>query len=49
MKRVATDVETFHLGIADLDAFLLDVVSRAVSTLRPVLVLVAAINSMMVA
>jgi len=24
MKRIATDVEAFHLGIADLDAFLID-------------------------
>jgi hypothetical protein len=24
MERIATDVEAFHLGIADLDAFLID-------------------------
>ena len=24
MKRIATDVEAFHLGIGDLDAFLVD-------------------------
>jgi hypothetical protein len=49
MKRIATDVEVFHLGFADLDPLLIDRGSRTASTFRPVLVIVAAIRLMIVA
>ena len=46
MECVALDVEPFHLGIADLDALSRRFwVSSALSILRPVFVVVAAISS----
>jgi hypothetical protein len=46
MELIAGEVEAFHRGLADLDAlFFIAAVSSALSTLRPVLVVVAAINS----
>jgi hypothetical protein len=45
MELIAADVEGFHLGFADLDALLVARVSSMLSTFRPVLVVVAPINS----
>jgi hypothetical protein len=45
MECVALDVERLHLGIADFDAPFIGGVSSALSTFRPALVVVAAINS----
>jgi hypothetical protein len=44
MGLIASDVEAFHFGFADLDAFLVRM-SSALSTFRPVLVVVAPISS----
>jgi DDE superfamily endonuclease len=49
MECIAADGEALHVGVADLDAFFVALVSSAVSTLRPVLVVVAAISSTMAA
>jgi hypothetical protein len=49
MKGIATDVEVFHLALVDLGPFLIDRGSRTASTLRPVLVIVAAIRPMIMA
>jgi hypothetical protein len=45
MELIAGDVEAFHCGFAGLDTLLVAALSSALSTFRPVLVVVAPISS----
>jgi len=49
MERIAADVEAFHLGLGDLDAFLVDPCVERALNFEPGLGRVAAMSSMMVA
>jgi hypothetical protein len=43
MERIAADVEAFHLGLGDLDAFLVDPCGAPTSALKPVSVSIPAL------